>query len=388
MLSLSANSSPYLLSSSGSFTGMSNSFTTPTPTSLIQSTIPTANQNSIICSDLNKKIDELIASLKQNECDELAKMNCAINRNTERLEDLACAVGGGCNDLKLELIKYEKLYEKVFMAIDTYLVYFREGDFESLTDEMTEDFFVEIGQALVTDELFEPECGESLKCYVHDKLMFSKYKSNVHKILDGLNKGISLYNQKEECCKRAEELNEILTDQDKLTEYIKQKLASVGLFDINVQAKVLPGLNPKVQRYIDKYGFEKGMVFESEKMAEVIRELIEEGIMSETDLDTFLETCNDTNNNNTSQCDNPDTNNDCNNNLCDLPEELPCDSTIITKNIILDTSSDDESVHGIKLEIESIHSSIDISGNEGDIDDTLSEYTTDSEFELESITNE
>ena len=113
-------------------------------------------------------------------------------------------------------------------------------------------------------------------------------------------------------------------------------------------------------------------------------------------LDAFLETCNDTNDtndtNNTSQCNKPDSN-DCNNTNndtpCDLPVELSC-GLISTRNIALETSSDDESEHNIKLEIESIHSNgnTDISGNEGDVDDTFSEYTTDSEFELESIITE
>ena len=92
--------------------------------SLLQSIMPVISAPSV-CDSLNDKINELIDSLQETECDEIAKMKCAINKNTDRLEDLACAVGGGCNDLKMELIKYEKLYEKIFSAIDNYLIYFR-----------------------------------------------------------------------------------------------------------------------------------------------------------------------------------------------------------------------------------------------------------------------
>ena len=352
-----ATSTPSLIANGGA---------TSTPSlSLLQSAIPVISSSSV-CDSLNDKIDQLIESLKENECDEIAKMKCAINKNTDRLEDLACAVGGGCNDIKKELIKYEKLYEKIFSAIDNYLIYFREGDFESLSSELTAEYLQEIGLAIASDQLYELDCDESLKCYVHDKLMFSKYRSNAHKIIDGLSRGILLHNEivsKEECCKRADELNELLNNPTELAEYIKNKFRNFTLVDANVSTIIEPVIKVQYQRYIEKYGFPDKMIFESEKMASIYQELVEEGLITVEDYDNYLS--------------------------CSTETESETDCTV---NVVCDVEADCN-LEDYNCELETVCSdrNYDSAGIEGDIDDSSSVGTTSCsdilDFELEPVEN-
>ena len=351
--------------------------------SLLQSIMPVISAPSV-CDSLNDKIDELIDSLQETECDEIAKMKCAINKNTDRLEDLACAVGGGCNDLKMELIKYEKFYEKIFNAIDAYLVYFREGDFESLNTELSAEYLQEIGLAIASDHLYELDCDESLKCYVHDKLMFSKYRSNAHKIIDGLSKGILLHNEivsKEECCKKADELNELLNNPTELAEYIQNKFRNFTLVDANVTATVEPNLKIQYMRYIEKYGFPDKMIFESEKMALIYQELIEEGLITIEEYENYQSCATDTE---------PEA-------VCNI--EAVCDAeTECNTEAVCDVEADcnaetdcDAKDYNCELETVCSDRNYDSAGIEGDIDDSSSVGTTSCsdilDFELEPVEN-
>ena len=357
---------------------IANGGATSTPSlSLLQTTFPVIAAPSV-CDNLNDKIDQLIESLKENECDEIEKMKCAINKNTDRLEDLACAVGGGCNDIKKELIKYEKLYEKIFSAIDNYLIYFREGDFESLSSELTAEYLQEIGLAIASDQLYELDCDESLKCYVHDKLMFSKYRSNAHKIIDGLSRGILLHNEivsKEECCKRADELNELLNNPTELAEYIKNKFRNFTLVDATVSTIIEPVIKIQYQRYIEKYGFPDKMIFESEKMASIYQELVEEGLITVEDYDNYLSCSTET-----------ESETDCTVDVvCDV--EADCNGESVC-DVEADCNLED---YNCELETVCSDRNYDSAGIEGDIDDSSSVGTTSCsdilDFELEPVEN-
>jgi hypothetical protein len=241
--------------------------------------------------NLTTKLNTFIENYQICDDERYESLKCAINKNTDKLEDLSCAIGGGCDDLKRELMRYEKLYATVFDTINTYLNYFRDGDFAALKDEFSSELYVTLGQILVNDEAFADDCLESVKCYVYDKLTFSKFKGNAHKILDGLEKGILQEQERQNCCEKADHLHGILYDREKLVEFIESYYNSFVLLETQTQLEREPAIKPQYIRYIQEHGVPPGGVFESEKMSTIIKQLIVEGVLEEIDLANFHGTC-------------------------------------------------------------------------------------------------
>ena len=47
---------------------------------------------------------------------------------------------------------------------------------------------------------------------------------------------------------------------------------------------VIANIKPQYKRYIDLYGFPADFMFDSEKLAVIVKDLIEEGVIQESDL--------------------------------------------------------------------------------------------------------
>jgi hypothetical protein len=116
--------------------------------------------------------------------------------------------------------------------------------------------------------------------------MFRRYTSWAFKSLDGLLRSVMLYHSFQsidaalDACKID---TEIINDYDKLKMYLElmaeqNKGGALG-FGTIVQEVTTAKLKPQYDEYIKRYGIPNGWVFDSKKMAIVIKDLIEVGIM-------------------------------------------------------------------------------------------------------------
>ena len=193
--------------------------------------------------------------------------------------------------LKRELYKYDKFYEYIIKHINEYLNYLRIGDFDSLSEEMQSDFFVNLGQIIIDDKFFSPKDVCSLQKYNYDYENFKLYKRNAHKILDGLYKIIRLNNEKNSFYTTSQKYREILYDREALKEFIEKNYnEKFLLFDVGASLEETPTIKPQYLLYIQRHGFPPGGSFESELMSEIIKELIENGELEQIDLDNYLMT--------------------------------------------------------------------------------------------------
>ena len=82
----------------------------------------------------------------------------------------------------------------------------------------------------------------------------------------------------------AQEKAAILDDMAKLREYLENKQSQIFFADVSTQLTTMAVLKPQYQRYIDLYGMPDGLIFESQKMAEIIQDLLAEGVITEEDV--------------------------------------------------------------------------------------------------------
>ncbi len=189
-----------------------------------------------------------------------------------------------------EFNRFKELYDFVLTSLNSYLNYFRDASFNDLTTLFTNDVFTSLASNIVTKFGTELDYSNILSYEaVYDSGLFTHYQENSYKILDGLNRAIQLYienqNQKAKIltCKEKEK---ILKDPKLLQEYIDTHFKNtMTLFkDISYNLTVLPSLKPQYEVYFERHGFPQEGVFDSEKLAIIIKELLDNGTLTEDDV--------------------------------------------------------------------------------------------------------
>ena len=180
------------------------------------------------------------------------------------------------DDSLKDLWSMQKLYDQIFTQLDTYLTQFKDGSFECLDNIMTDDDFAQLGMLINDPGEFEDYNPDEALCYLRDKLMVSKYRTHGNKIIDGLKKAKLQCATLNEKCAQVEHLTEfkdILHDKEKLTEFVEDHYNNPALFDVAVQTKVAATIKEDYALYIERYGMPEGLVFCTEKLSEIRKEL-------------------------------------------------------------------------------------------------------------------
>lgn len=187
------------------------------------------------------------------------------------------------NTLQFNLGQYEVLNNKIISTIKELLIQYSTSDFEGLKKSLPVEFYNSLSTVLYDNGSFNNISVD----YEYNPILFTVYKKAFHRVLEGLQQSISLHNK---WVDSTIELNhainraEILDDMNKLKKYLEDKQSALFFADVKTQLKEMAVLKPQYQRYIDKYGVPEGLIFESEKMAIVIQELIKEEAITEDDI--------------------------------------------------------------------------------------------------------
>lgn len=180
------------------------------------------------------------------------------------------------NDLKL-------FYNRVLTILIFYFKKFQNGFITSLKDHFT----LEINENLLclidtwSDQVNFPSIATaSTFRQVYDSNLFNQYKNIGFLILDNLNQIIRTNEINDVLTRQNNNFNETLNnfnDLEKLKEHVTRltELKSTTFSALNCETTVDVKINlkPQYQIYIDRYGFPKNGLFDSEKMHTILNEL-------------------------------------------------------------------------------------------------------------------
>lgn len=196
--------------------------------------------------------------------------------------------GGGVdseayNELNKNLGMYQNLHKKVIESLTTYLTYFSGGNFSDLNDEFTTGKFNQLSSNLINTTMLSTVSED----YEYNPTLFRLYRESFHRVLEGLQKSMLQNTELENTTQlllTTQEKADILDDMAKLRAYLEEKQNQMFFCDVSTQLNEMAVLKPQYQRYIDLYGLPDGLIFESSKMAEIIQDLIAEGILTSDDV--------------------------------------------------------------------------------------------------------
>ena len=193
------------------------------------------------------------------------------------------------NNIKREFLKFKKFDEEIIDIFRPPIQNFTQQNYTALSTDLNNSTFVNLGQAINTDTLFQPDSFEELATTTIGSQTFDIYRLFFHSLVDTLKNGKNLNDRKESWKMKAIKNKETLYDIDKLREFINTYYKGFNLFDTETTLTVVPVLRIQFRLYIERHGFPPGGCFESAKMTAIITELINEGLLEPIDLENFLE---------------------------------------------------------------------------------------------------
>tara|TARA_B100000424_G_C22907684_1_gene482849 strand:+ start:261 stop:917 length:657 start_codon:yes stop_codon:yes gene_type:complete len=173
-------------------------------------------------------------------------------------------------ELKIELLKFEKLKDDALNNLLTYLDNIFIGNYSVLETDKTSEVFDTIGKLLVNDNHFSFSKSEIIE-YQISPTTFYQYKSFIHKIINSLNATTLLYLSNENLQDRIDLLNEyknILTNKELLKDYIDRNYTNFQTNFVTIDYQVNQSL--KLPReyivYLELYGIPQNGYFDSERL--------------------------------------------------------------------------------------------------------------------------
>jgi len=212
----------------------------------------------------------------------------AIVEELQEKNNTACAVVQQRDTLLHEFDRFRDFYDCILKVLKEYLCYFQDASYNDLTEGFTTEFYNSLANLVVekfSDELNIEECLKYENVY--DSTLFDTYKENTFKVINGLNRAIQLYkvneNQRVKILSLEEKEN-ILEDMTLLQEYINSLNKNMFLINETVALNTQPLIKPEYALYFERHGLPPEGVFDSEKLAIIIKELLDNGTITEEDV--------------------------------------------------------------------------------------------------------
>jgi hypothetical protein len=197
------------------------------------------------------------------------------------LHGLTQASGGGNQSLDLirDVYRYQLLYENVIYKLQRYTNLYSAGAYATLKSTFT---LAEYNKIVVseTDDNYYNNTVDELIDFSYNSTTFSKYKSNMFSVLTGLQTAVRQYDQLNYTVNEFKQQEVVLTNRDKLIEYIKIQFLdkrTTDAFDISQPFTTEVYLKPWFSLYLQMYGAPPSGVFDAEKMANVVEILVKRG---------------------------------------------------------------------------------------------------------------
>ena len=187
-------------------------------------------------------------------------------------------------EIAQDLYRIQILYQRIFFLLNSYLTNYSEGNFEVFLDSLPEEVVLQVTQLINNSELIENNNVLTLNNFVHDRQIAPKYVGLANQIMNSMKQiltdriRIEALEAQEEICMS---YREILEDPQKLNEYVKQIQRTSYLFTAEATYNQPVELKIWYQVYLERHGPPGDGVFDSQKLADIIEELVAAGLVSE-----------------------------------------------------------------------------------------------------------
>lgn len=188
--------------------------------------------------------------------------------------------------MKYELKRFEKLHKLVIKSLEQYLIMLKNAEFQELSDSLTQPIIHTLAMTLSGNQFSESKLNIANYTFVKK---FDKYKQTFFTILDGIQQAQNLKttnNQQLATIVSLQEQANILTDINKLKVYVREHYtgSNAVLFNVDTDMSVAPVIYPQYLEYIKRHGLPENSVWDSEKMAIIILELLKQDVISQSDV--------------------------------------------------------------------------------------------------------
>jgi hypothetical protein len=191
-------------------------------------------------------------------------------------------------DIVKDYARLQILYTEILENLSPPMTLYSSGDFDTLIEDISGEI-LPLMNTLNSDETFYYGLRSSylLKAYEYNEQLVPNYRSLSNTLIDVLQKGISeVYKVRTLETENATLLTykEILEDRSQLTAYVNQIQRTSFLFSAEATYKNDLEIKLWYQVYLERHGAPSDGVFESDKLAIIIDELVESGQVSENEL--------------------------------------------------------------------------------------------------------
>jgi Txe/YoeB family toxin of Txe-Axe toxin-antitoxin module len=182
-------------------------------------------------------------------------------------------------DLIRDVYRYQILYETVIYKLKRYTNLYTRGQYSELKTYFTREEAAKILATNATENYYNNTVDELID-FSYNPVTFSNYKNNVYDIMSGLDAAVLQYDQLNFTVNEFKQQEFVLTNKEKLLEYIKTQFLdkiSTDAFDITQKFTTEVFLKPWFKAYLQRYGAPISGIFEAERMAIVVENLIKSG---------------------------------------------------------------------------------------------------------------
>lgn len=197
-----------------------------------------------------------------------------------------------------ELYRYDKLKKDVLVDLDTYLNHYSRAELESLKNFEKHLFIskfldergikTDINALTINDKkniIYPPTFNNKVinswneyaleykKIYNTDNdIPFTTFVDNTLNVIDGLEKTVNQYIELEHTKNKVRTLEEILSDENKIIEYINN--LKNNAFEVTAEFSVQALIKPWFRLYLELHGPPIDGVFEAEHILEIVKILM------------------------------------------------------------------------------------------------------------------
>jgi hypothetical protein len=182
-----------------------------------------------------------------------------------------------------DLYRYQILYDSVISQLNQYINYFTLGDYKKLTATFTKPRYNNLALK-ASAKSFNTTLVENLVGFQYDPEKFNLMRESTYNFIDGLNKTMTVVQQNLAYQQDISGLliyKNTLEDPVLLTAYIEKQKMNTMVFQATETFQTQIKLKPWFEQYLLLHGPPGNGVFKSDLLAQIVIDLIANGIITE-----------------------------------------------------------------------------------------------------------
>jgi hypothetical protein len=189
-------------------------------------------------------------------------------------------------DLIRDVYRYQILYQNVIMILNAYLNYFTVGDYTNLKKKLTQTTVNTLTTIINNSNIYYNDSIDNLDNFVYDVNNFDNFRNNSYYVLNGMIQALLQFDKVDQLTNDVKYYKDILKDEKSIVDYLNShREVSQIAFSTSQVFNTTIVLKPWYKKYITDYGPPNSGIFETQKMAVVVQQLIDDGIIT---LEEFL----------------------------------------------------------------------------------------------------